>query len=346
LMKAASVEMISLTVPKDEQTGILRRDGTPNELYLPWRTTAALLSGTRLLGSITLPNRSRNYCFEGSSGKCIMVVWNDEATSGKPVVESLYLGKELEMIDVWGKQTVPEQIGNNQMIPVTQTPLFVTGLNINVARFRLNMQTHVKKISSIPNRTHAIPFSYKNDLAFPVSFQIMPQGPRAGDWTITPAMQAANLESGIIEVGTFDLTLLPRADTGRRLFQYNVKMMGAESAEFTVYDEMFVGDPDVYMEFTSRLNEKGDIELVQVFFNNSEKVYTYNCRLTIPERPGQKCQVRHQGFGRAEYVYTIRQGQALLDSGVKEMMLRADPVNDGSGTLGEPMVYTIPLGQE
>ena len=346
LMKTAGVDTISLTAPKDEQIGVLRRDGTPNELYLPWRTTATLLSGRRFLGSMTLPNRSRNYCFE-SGGKCMMVVWNDGATSDEPVLESLYLGNEPEVIDVWGRRTVPEQMSNNQMILVTQTPIFVTGLDINAVRFRLSMQTGVKTISSKPGQANAIPFLYKNDSVFPVSIQITPEGPRRGDWTIAPPSHAENLEAGLIGTGMFDLTLSPRADTGRRLFQYNVKITGAESIEFAVYDEMMIGNPDVFMEFISRLNENGDIEVIQVFINNSEKVYTYDCRLTIPDRPLLKSRVTRQGFGRTEYVYPpIRRGQALLDSGVTEMMLRADPVNDGSGILGEPMVYTIPLISE
>jgi len=272
-----------------------------------------------------------------------MVVWNDWATSDNPVLETLHLGREPEVIDVWGRYTIPEQLGNEQTIEVTQTPIFVTGLNLDVARFRLGMQTHVNTISSRPNQMHTIPFSYRNDSAFPVSFQIMPQGPRAGDWTITPVSQTANLEAGLVGAGSFDLTLLPRADTGRRLFQYNVRMTGIETVEFAVYDEMMIGNPDVFMEFTSRLNENDEIEVIQAFINNSDRAYTYNFRLTIPERQGQHSMVTRQGFGRVENVYIIRRGQALLDAGYTEMMLRAEPRNDGSGILGEPMVYTIPL---
>ena len=343
LLKAAGVETISLTAPKDDQIGILRQNGTPNALYLPWRTTAMLLSGSRFLGSITLPNRSQNYCFERSGGRCVMVVWNDWATDDAPVLETLHLGREPEVIDVWGKSNIPEQQGNEQTIQVTQTPLFVTGLNLDVAKFRLSMQTHNNTISAIPNRTHTIHFSYRNDSALPVSYQMIPQGPRGGDWTITPAAQTATIEAGLVGAGSFDLTLLPPANTGRQLFQYNVRMSGKETTEFAVYDEMMIGNPDVVMEFTSRLNENGDIEVIQIFINNSDRVFTYDCRLTVRDRRVEKSRVNRQGFGRVEYVYMIPRGQALMDSGVTEMTFRATPVNDGSGVLGEPMVYTIPL---
>jgi len=341
-LKAAGVDTISLTAPKDDQIGILRQNGTPNELYLPWRTTATLLSGARFIGSITLPNRSQNYVFELSGGRCVMVVWNDWATADDPVLETLYLGREPITYDVWGRYDIPEQQGNEQTIEVTDTPLFVTGLNLDVAKFRLSLQTHVKTISAVPNRVHNIPFSYRNDSAFPVSYQVTPQGPRAGDWTITPASQTANLEGGLTHEGSFELTLQPRADTGRREFQYNVRMTGTETVDFAVYDEMMIGNPDVFMEFTTRLKENGDIEVIQAFINNSETPYTYNFRLTVQGRAMQPSMVIRQGFGRAEHVYTIPRGQALIDSGVTEMMLRAEPRNNG-GILGEPMVYTIPL---
>ena len=346
LMKAVGVNTIFLTAPKDEQTGVLRSDGTPNELYLPWRTTAMQLSGGRLLGSITLPNRSRNYCFDLGAGRCVMVVWNDLATADKPVVETLYLGNEPEMIDVWGRSIVPEQIGNSQIIPVTQTPVFITGVNLDVVRFRLGMQTLLGVIPATPNQTHTIPFSYRNDSATPISIQIAPQVPRLGDWTITPPVQTLNVESGRSGLGSFDLTLLPRADTGRRLFQYDVRITGIDAPGFAVYDEMMVGNPDVYMEFVTRMLDNGNIEIIQTFINNTDTVYTYDCRLTIPGRALQKSRVTRQGFGRAEHVYTVPRGQALLNSGVTEALLRAETAGDGLGTRGEPMVYTIPLTEE
>ncbi|MDR0521626.1 MAG: hypothetical protein LBH00_07210 [Planctomycetaceae bacterium] len=344
LMKISGVDSVYLDSPKDEQTGVLRQDGTPGEMYLPWRTTAVQLSGSRLLGSITLPNRSRNYCFDKGGGKCVMVIWNELATPEKPVRETLYLGKEPEMTDVWGKQTVPEQAGLEQTIPVSPVPVFITGLNINAVKFRLSMQTGVKQITAVPNLVHTIPLSFKNESANPFSVQIMPEGPREGDWQIQPP-QTVNLETGLAGSGQFDLTLTPRGDTGLRKFRYSVKISGVEPAEFAVYDEMMIGNPDVYMEFVTRLNEKNEMEVIQTFVNNSDQIYSYDCRLFIPDRPLQKMRITRKGFGRSEYVYTIKKGRELIAAG-KELMLRAIPIDDGSGSTGEPMVYTIPAAAD
>jgi hypothetical protein len=290
-----------------------------------------------------LPNRSRNYSFDLGAGRSMMVVWNDLATSDHPVLEMLYLGNDPEIIDVWGRTILPEHLGTEQIIPVTQTPIFVTGLNTDVVRFRLNMQTLTDRISAIPNQTHTIPFSYRNDSTVPIMVQIVPQGPRQGDWAITPPTQPVNLEPGLDERGEFALTLLQRADTGRRPFHYNVHLVGIDAPEFAVYDEIMIGDPDVYLEFVSRLTERGDIEVIQTFINNTDHVYTYDFQLIVRDRSVQTTQIRQQGFGRRERLYTIPRGQALLDSGITEMTLFGTPRTDGGGLLGQPMVYTIPL---
>jgi len=276
-----------------------------------------------------------------------MVIWNDSATPDEPVLETLYLGRELETIDVWGRPLIPEQQGNRQTIPVTQMPTFVTGLNIHVVRFRLGMQTLLNQIPARPNQTHTIPFSYRNDTPFPIAIQITPQMPKPRSWVIAPATQTVNLEPGLDGMATFDLTLLNSGDTGRQLFHYNVRITGIPGVpEFSVYDEMMIGNPDVYLEFISRLMPDGEIEVIQTFINNTDDILTYNFRLIIPNHRTLTAHIRRQGFGRVERVYTIPRGQALLNAGVTEMMLRADPVNDAQSVLGEPMVYTIPLVNE
>jgi hypothetical protein len=140
------------------------------------------------------------------------------------------------------------------------------------------------------------------------------------------------------------LALAQSANTGRRLFQYNVKFVGSDIPEFAVYDEMMIGNPDVRMEFTTQLMNNGDIEVIQAFINNTENIYTYDCRLTTPNQ-GLQTRITRKGFGRAEYVYVIKNGKALHDAG-REALLMAQPVRDGTNAPGEPMVYTIPLLDE
>ena len=95
----------------------------PAELLLPWRAAASMLSGTKFLGAIQLPNGSDNRIFVRPDGQAVMVVWNE-----KPTQEILYLGKDIHVVDLWGRSTSPAQQDNQQVIEVGPLPTFVSGL--------------------------------------------------------------------------------------------------------------------------------------------------------------------------------------------------------------------------
>ncbi|MDR0703377.1 MAG: hypothetical protein LBF88_00140 [Planctomycetaceae bacterium] len=334
-------EALFLSRPLDNQAGVLRSNVTPGELFLPWRITAAQISGRQFLGSVALPNQSRNYNFDLGNGKAVMIVWNDKASAEKPIYETLYLGTEPEILDVWGKRFPPEQQGREQMIPVTPTPIFVTDIHSGIVRLRLGIQLGVKEIPSMINQKNPIPFSIKNNTEFPVAVQISPVSPRPGHWIIDPPAQTLALDVGASGNGTFNLSLTARANTGRRPIRFNLKTQGPDPQEFSVYDEIQIGSREVYMEFSSQLNRNGDIEVTQTFVNETENVYTYSCQLIVPDRPMRETTVR-SSMGRMEHVYLVRRGRELIANGVTEMTVRARPVG-AAQPAGQPMVYTIPL---
>ena len=80
----------------DADTGLMKADGTPGELLLPWRTTAYMISGTQYLGSIVMPGGSRNYILTRGD-EAIMIVWNEKKTE-----EVINLGnpQDIEHIDL------------------------------------------------------------------------------------------------------------------------------------------------------------------------------------------------------------------------------------------------------
>ncbi len=340
--KAAGVEAVFLTKPVDDRIGVLNNDITPGELFLPWRTTSTLLSGRRFLGSVALPNGSRNFNFDLGDGQAVMVLWNDRASLDRPVEETLYLGRSVDAMDVWGNRFTPELRGREQVIPVGPIPLFLTGLNADIVRLRSSFRFDVAKIPSVPNRENKIPFSFRNDLSTPISARLTARGPRPGDWTFTPETQSLPAGPGSTVSDEFSVTLSNAANYGRQPIRVRMQIDGAEKLEFDVYGEIFIGDPDVFMEFSSRMTPEGDIEVTQAFINNGDRAHSYSCRLFVPQRPYLPSFVRGRGFGRWESVYMIPDGRALVESGVTEAVLRAAPVG-GPASGAPPMVYTISL---
>lgn len=335
--KVAGAEMLFLARPLDRHTGLLREDATPGELYLPWRTTATMLSGRGFLGSYTMPGGSRNYCFDLGGDQAVTVLWNDSASPERPVLEKLYLGTETEIVDVWGRRSLPQQQGRDQVVPVGPIPIFVTGLDARVARLRIDFQLRTREIPSWPNRKNSLVFSLANATDSFFVAQVAPVGPKPGAWIVEPA-KPISLEPGRTASSAFAVTLTGAANTGTQPIRIDLETEGAEPLKFSVYDELVIGESDVFMEISSRMNREGDLEVFQAFINDSEKTYTYSCRLFIPDRVHQQVYVSQKGFGRFEHVYTISRAQELLDRGVNEFTIRARPIGQG-----QPMVYTVPI---
>ena len=75
--------------PFDAQCGLMEPDGSPGELLLPWRTTALMLGGAKVLGAAELPGGSASAVFT-RRGEAVLVLWNP-----RPQDETLYLGPNL-----------------------------------------------------------------------------------------------------------------------------------------------------------------------------------------------------------------------------------------------------------
>ena len=87
--------------PFDADCGLMNKDGTPGDLFLPWRTAALELGGHKSLGAMQLPRGSQNLIFVRAND-AVMILWNE-----KPVEEVLYLGEDVKEVNLWGRAAPP-----------------------------------------------------------------------------------------------------------------------------------------------------------------------------------------------------------------------------------------------
>jgi hypothetical protein len=354
LARTCGLEAVFLSKPTDELSGILHPDGTPNELFLPWRTTSMMISGRDAVGSINLPNESININFlvppvinsdvDESAEKIIGVLWNDKAERN-PIEETLYLGNTPRAVNVWGKTIPLKDNKNEHTVDVSRTPLFVLGIDADVFRLRKSFALNTTEVPSISNADNDFQFSLTNTTSMPFTAKVSIIPPATGGWDIS------RIEPVLLEPRqTVDfspvLRLQRSANTGRQKFRVNVKTSGMKTMNFDIYNTLQIGDKNVSLDFSSRLLPNGDIEVIQLFFNNSEDEHSYECRLYVPQRQVLKASILRQGRGSSEHTYIIPNGKDLLKKGVKEMTVRADPIASAfSGTVAQrqPMFYTVPL---
>jgi len=295
--------------------GVMNDDGSAGELLLPWRTTALALAGTQYLGSLDLPSGSENYVF-GRGDELAMFVWND-----RPVREAVYLGENCRRLDLWGRATPLPGDERGQTFDVGPMPVVVTGLNAPLLRWRTSVKLAQTIYPSVFGVAHANVLSVKNSFAQGISGKIRLNTPDG--WRTVPRDFSFKLAAGETLNQPFEVTLPLDAVTGRQDMHVEFDLMADRRYQFQVLRPVEVGTNDVYVKVSSRLNERGELEVEQRLTNETESVVSFKCYLYIPDRLPVVTQVVELGRGADTKTFRLPDGAELVG---KAMLLRADEI--------------------
>jgi hypothetical protein len=321
-MIAAKMERAhAVFVPQalDDSTGLLNRDGTVGELFVPWRTAAHVLAGAQPLGSLQLPSNCRTQVFQRGED-VVMAVWSD-----KPTQLRLFLGDEARQIDLWGREgAVPIESGQ-QVLNVGPTPLFVTQISSALMRTQMSVQFDTTKLSSLFGKPQANALVFKNH--FPQSIRGQVRIVTPDTWRASPKDISFKTSPGETMYQQFEVALQPNAATGRQLLRLDFDITADRRYQFSIYRQMEVGLSDIYGEAFTRLNEKGELEVEQRITNETDEVVSFKCYLYFPAALKRKRMMMHvEDHGRGVDVKTFRVYNADQVIG-HTLFLRAEEVN-------------------
>jgi hypothetical protein len=322
--KAQRADAIFCADPFDPQTGLMNPDGTPGELFLPWRTTALCLAGAKHVGSLTLPGGSRAEVFADDRNGAIVL------DSETPIVEPFDAGPGAQRLDVWGR---PNPVG--ETIEVGPLPVFLVGLSAPLVRWQMGVQFAADKLPSVVGRPHATVLRAANEFPRAVSGRatiVAPDG-----WRVEPRQFNFHLAAGEPLAQPLQIILPPSAAAGRQQLQVDFELQADVPHRFRVFRFIEVGLGDLAITVSSRLDDRGQLEVAQRLINNSDSAVSVRCQLNVPGRRPLKSQVLQLGQGADLKVYRLPDGRELLG---QTLWLRAEEIN-GPRTLN----YRFVAGQ-
>jgi hypothetical protein len=334
--KEHGIDGIFVSRPFNDKNGLMRANGMPGELLLPWRTSAAMLSGSTYLGSIQLPAGSENRIFLRPDGKVVMVAWN-----ATPTKEVLFLGHDVAQIDVWGGATSPAKEDDRQVVEVGPVPTFVLGLSEPVARWRMALQFEHDHVESIFAKPHPNAVQFQNFFPQGVGGTISIVAPQSkedqldGDnktpevrslasdrWSIEPPEGAFNL--GIGEAKSFPFEIrLKNAIFGEQPMRVDFVVDAEEQYHFSVYRTMWVGTGDVTIDIKTYLDKDGMLIVEQMMTNNSKRLVDFKCNLFAKGHRRKRSQVYRLGPTIDRKVYRYPDGAELVG---RELTLEAEEI--------------------
>jgi hypothetical protein len=345
LAKADGADSLFISAPFDADHGLMNEDGSVGELFLPWRTTATLLGGARYLGSIQLPQGSRNHVFARGT-EAVMIVWNDA-----PEEEVIYLGDDVRQIDPWGRTTTPKQREHRQVIEVGTLPTFVTGVSEKIVRWRQSFSLASDRVPSVVGGPHQNSFRLINPFDEKVAGRVELVAPDA--WQPDPRRVEFQLAPNERLEQPFRIVLPYNATSGRHPIRVDFELERGEATagkshaasgestgpaevqpvtrgasspgrRFSVYRHLDVGPNDIYIEIATRLNGQGELEVEQHLVNDTAGPISFRCHLFAPQRRRQNTLIIGLDRGRQLNTYRLRNGRELVG---KALWLRAEQID-------------------
>lgn len=303
----------------DPQVGMLRPDGSPTALFLPWRTAAVTLRGSSDLGSIAPPQGSQSRAFE-SDDTATVVLWSDE-----PKTEIITPGGSPSLLDMWGRVTPldVDAATGRCAIPVGPSPIFVTGASAALLRWQMTAGFEQPRLRSQHGpQPQAVVGT--NPFGQGVSGTVTLVGPEG--WEVEPSRWPLRLAAGESFRLPAMLTLPADASLGAHDMAIEFDLQADRPYRFTVRRELMVGLGDIDIEVTGQRLPDGRLEVVQTITNRTSPAETLNfrCDLFVPGVQRQRQYVVKLGEGRDTKRYYLPSADALAG---QELWLRAEQEN-------------------
>jgi hypothetical protein len=306
--KASDAQAIFVPHPFDDEQGLFNADGTPGELYLPWRTTALAISGREMSGGLRLPHGSSNYVFV-KGREATVVVWNDEK-----VREHAFLGENVRRIDLWGRQSplVTETIDGirQHAFEVGPEPILLTGVNAAIVRWCLAFEFTQPTLESVFGREQHVGFQFRNTFEQPASVEVAVSSPAL--WETSPAPQKFHVAGGEQKSDTMPLSLKADADSGNQKVRIDFTVTADEEYRFSVYRTLTVGLDDLLVELDSHLDDSGELLVKAHVTNRTSKAVAFRGTVFAPQRRRQQSALTIPAGERSTTTFRLADGLELI----------------------------------
>jgi hypothetical protein len=289
----------------DPACGLLRADGTPTEMFLPFRTTASLVGNLQNIGSIQLPQGSENRVL-ADENRAIMVVWNDRGTE-----ESAYLGEHITQFDVWGNELpMRKRPDGRHEFTVGPWPTFLVGIDPLAAMWRMGIEVLPERLDSLSGRYQMIELVVRNPSNVSANGQVHIIGPST--WRIEPRQANFQVEpSGVAKI-PLQVIFAPNATTGNGRIQMDFSIDAQRSVRFHLWRDLEVGPADLSIDVTASVDARNQLVVRQEIVNTGPAPYRLKCLLYAHNRPYETMRLEIPAGQRLLRNYILQNGNELI----------------------------------
>ncbi|MHB1036934.1 MAG: hypothetical protein ACYC35_20120 [Pirellulales bacterium] len=314
--KASGAKAIFAADPFNTEHGLVNDDGTPGELFLPWRTAALALAGAEYQGTLELARRSSALVFVRGED-VVVALWND-----KPVDEAVFLGENARQFDLWGKAVRTATTARGPAFRAERLPTFIAGASEPIVRWSMAVALSPARLPSVSGQPHPASIRIRNTLGRAITGQATVAAPKG--WRVDPPQFEFKLASGGETSQPVEFTLPFDATSGPQDVRLDFEVAAKSPCRFSVDRRLEVGMGDIAIDIRSHLDAKGNLEIEQRFVNQTDQPVSFRCGVLAPGRRRMETQVLKLGRGQDTKTYRFENGRELVG---QTLRLRAEEVD-------------------
>ena len=274
-VRSHRVQAAFVSNPCDPERGLLRPDGRPDELLLPWRTTSRLIGNLRYVGSLQLRSGAENAVFAGGD-RAVLMVWGASATE-----ELMYLGENVQQVDVWGNirqlRNERHQGQTVQRVKVDPLPSFIVGADPTLLAFRMSVVLDRNHLDSLLGQVQKLSVSFTNPTRDSLIGDMQLLTPDS--WNIESPRRSWETLGGRGAQQSFNVVLGNSAKIGPYELPIRFEIQDVRTRRFTVYRWVKVGPEGLDLKVDTRLTADGDLRVQIELTNRTLRTQSYDCML-------------------------------------------------------------------
>jgi hypothetical protein len=217
----------------------------PRPELAAWRTLAEMLSARRVLGRFPSPPGTVCYVLgprEGETTRGVLVGWNVSCDPAKAVIRNQLGTADVRVVDLFGnRERVSEEPASSgarskgmtvQAVRLTETPVFVENVDINLVRFISEFRISPPFVkSSSEDQENALVITNpwpmliegRATIVQPGGFDAA-QGVRDRRWTLQPRSFQFSIPPGQTQTLPFNVSFTPAEEAGMRDFVVQMEL--------------------------------------------------------------------------------------------------------------------------
>ena len=298
-----------------------------------WRTMRDRLAGRRSAGTLPIADGVRAIILVDPSGtRCALAAWNERAYPSEAVI-ALHLGEEpITLVDIFGNETPVEMIDGIHTVALTESPVFIEGVDPGLILFHAGFHFEPALIRSSA-KVHTVDLVLYNPFSTSIAGRFRVVEP--SDWKINPRVHRFNIRPGAEQRFPMEVSFSIGELAGVKPVTLDVELAAMKTyPRITLRTNVEIGLRELELLSTVLVDNKRDRVVVTLQITNlSNRAQSIEVYAMAPGRPRKSANVSKLAPNQSTIRRFIYRGdaEAMRGRSIRIGLLEID----GPGRLNE-----------